>query len=68
MYNTRLKETNTEIELFHIFSLSSEFQHIHIREEEKLELQKLMEQVPVPIKESGDDPTAKVNVLLQVSA
>ena len=36
-----------------------------VREEEKLELQKLMERVPIPIKESIDESSAKVNVLLQ---
>lgn len=36
-----------------------------MREEEKLELQKLAEYVPIPIKESLDEPSAKVNVLLQ---
>lgn len=33
-----------------VFSLSSEFRNITVREEEKLELQKLMERVPIPIK------------------
>uniref|UniRef100_A0A915CXY3 Helicase ATP-binding domain-containing protein n=1 Tax=Ditylenchus dipsaci TaxID=166011 RepID=A0A915CXY3_9BILA len=64
-YNKLLKETATEIDLFRIFSMSSEFKHIHVREEEKLELQKLAEHVPVPIKESLEEPSAKVNVLLQ---
>ena len=65
-YNKLLKDTCTEIDLFRIFSLSSEFKQIHVREEEKLELQKLAETVPIPIKESLDEPSAKVNVLLQV--
>ena len=64
-YNQFLKPTLSEIELFRVFSLSGEFKHITIREEEKLELQKLMERVPIPIKESIDEPSAKVNVLLQ---
>lgn len=37
-----------------------------VREEEKMELAKLMERVPIPVKESIDEPTAKINVLLQV--
>lgn len=65
IYNQFLKPTLSEIELFRVFSLSSEFKNITIREEEKLELQKLMERVPIPIKESIDEPSAKVNVLLQ---
>lgn len=36
-----------------------------VREEEKMELQKLADRVPIPIKESIEEPTAKVNVLLQ---
>lgn len=51
-YNQLLKPTLSEIELFRVFSLSSEFRNISIREEEKLELQKIMERVPIPVKES----------------
>lgn len=36
-----------------------------VREEEKMELQKLLERVPIPVKESIDEPSAKINVLLQ---
>ncbi|CAH0553226.1 unnamed protein product [Brassicogethes aeneus] len=64
-YNQLLKPMLSEIELFRVFSLSSEFRNITVREEEKLELQKLMERVPIPIKESMEEPSAKVNVLLQ---
>ena len=31
-----------------------------VREEEKLELQRLVDRVPIPIKESIEEPTAKV--------
>uniref|UniRef100_A0A915HM77 U5 small nuclear ribonucleoprotein 200 kDa helicase n=1 Tax=Romanomermis culicivorax TaxID=13658 RepID=A0A915HM77_ROMCU len=64
-YNQLLKPTLSEIELFRVFSLSSEFKLIGVREEEKLELQKLAERVPIPIKESIEEPSAKTNVLLQ---
>ncbi|XP_028133686.1 putative U5 small nuclear ribonucleoprotein 200 kDa helicase [Diabrotica virgifera virgifera] len=64
-YNQLLKPMLSEIELFRVFSLSEEFKHITVREEEKLELQKLMERVPIPIKESIEEPSAKVNILLQ---
>ncbi|CAF1042145.1 unnamed protein product [Adineta steineri] len=66
MYNKLLKPTLNEIELFRIFSLSSEFRHITVREEEKLELKKLIERVPIPIKEDINESSAKINVLLQV--
>ncbi|XP_070541263.1 U5 small nuclear ribonucleoprotein 200 kDa helicase-like [Ptychodera flava] len=64
-YNQLLKPTLSEIELFRVFSLSGEFRNITVREEEKLELNKLLERVPIPVKESIEEPSAKVNVLLQ---
>ncbi|CAK8692210.1 U5 small nuclear ribonucleoprotein 200 kDa helicase-like [Clavelina lepadiformis] len=64
-YNDLLKPTLSEIELFRVFSLSSEFKYITVREEEKLELNKLLERVPIPVKESIEESSAKVNVLLQ---
>ena len=59
-YNSLLKPTLSEIELFRVFSLSSEFKYITVREEEKLELNKLLERVPIPVKESIEEPSAKV--------
>ena len=59
-YNQLLKPTLSTIELFRVFSLSAEFRHIIVREEEKLELTKLLERVPIPIKESIEEPSAKV--------
>jgi pre-mRNA-splicing helicase BRR2 len=53
------------IEMLKVFSVSNEFKLIPIREEEKIELQRLMMSVPVPIKGSPEDPTTKINVLLQ---
>ncbi|KAG1680515.1 U5 small nuclear ribonucleoprotein helicase [Nymphon striatum] len=64
-YNQLLKPTLSEIELFRVFSLSGEFRNITVREEEKLELQTLMERVPIPIKEGIEEPSAKANLLLQ---
>ncbi|KAK0556085.1 Pre-mRNA-splicing helicase BRR2 [Tilletia horrida] len=64
-YNQHLKPHIGLIELFRIFSLSSEFKHQVVRQDEKLEITKLLERVPVPVKESVDDPSAKINVLLQ---
>jgi pre-mRNA-splicing helicase BRR2 len=65
MFNKLLKPTLNEIDLFRIFSFSFEFRHIIVREEEKIELKKLIERVPIPIKENFDEPSAKMNVLLQ---
>lgn len=65
VYHQNLKAASGLIELFRIFSLSEEFKHVPVRPEEKLELAKLLERVPIPVKESIDDPSAKINVLLQ---
>lgn len=64
-YLDRMSPSTTDIDLFRIFSGSSEFRHMQVREEEKLELSRLAERVPIPVKESLDEPSAKVNVLLQ---
>ncbi|KAI9034250.1 Sec63 Brl domain-containing protein [Hyaloraphidium curvatum] len=64
-FNQHLKPTMTLIDLFRVFALAEEFKYIPVREEEKLELQKLMERVPIPVKESIEEPTAKINILLQ---
>ena len=39
--------------------------YINVRQEEKTELEKLIERVPIPVKETMEEPSAKVNVLLQ---
>ncbi|CAD8200123.1 unnamed protein product [Paramecium pentaurelia] len=65
VYNQHLKQNMGMIDIFKVFSLSHEFKLIPIREEEKIELQKLMMSVPVPIKGSPEDSTTKINVLLQ---
>jgi hypothetical protein len=57
-----------DIELLRLFALSDEFRFMVVREEEKLELAKLLDRVPIPVKEALDDPIAKVNVLLQARA
>jgi len=64
-YNKHMKPHMNDIELFRLFSLSGEFTHIHVREEEKIELARLSQRVPIPVKEAIDEPTAKVNILLQ---
>ena len=64
-YNEHLKPTMGDIELCRLFSLSEEFKFVTVREEEKIELAKLLERVPIPVKESIEEPSAKINVLLQ---
>ncbi|CAO2814579.1 unnamed protein product [Amaranthus hypochondriacus] len=64
-YNEYLKPTMGDIELCRLFSLSEEFKYVTVRQDEKVELAKLLERVPIPIKESLEEPSAKINVLLQ---
>ncbi|KAI9462917.1 Sec63-domain-containing protein [Lactarius psammicola] len=65
VYNQHLRPTMSQLELFRVFALSNEFKLIPVRQEEKLELGKMLERVPIPIKESVEEPAAKINVLLQ---
>lgn len=65
IYNQHMKPLMSDIELLRLFSLSSEFKYMPVREEEKVELQRLMERVPIPVKGSPDETSSKVNVLLQ---
>jgi len=64
-YNHHIQPSITPIELFRIFALSDEFKFIPVRQDEKLELAKLLGRVPIPVKESIEEPHAKINVLLQ---
>ena len=64
-YNHHIQPYITPIDLVRIFALSDEFKFIPVRQDEKLELAKLLGRVPVPVKESIEEPHAKINVLLQ---
>ncbi|KAK8597890.1 hypothetical protein V6N13_095285 [Hibiscus sabdariffa] len=64
-YNEHLKPTMGDMELCQLFSLSEEFKYVTVRQDEKMELAKLLDRVPIPIKESLEEPSAKINVLLQ---
>ncbi|ERN11506.1 hypothetical protein AMTRI_Chr03g43880 [Amborella trichopoda] len=64
-YNEHLKPTMGDIELCRLFSLSEEFKYVTVRQDEKMELAKLLDRVPIPVKESLEEPCAKINVLLQ---
>ncbi|CAK0864350.1 unnamed protein product, partial [Prorocentrum cordatum] len=64
-FNDHLRPMMSDIELLRLFSLSNEFKYIPVREEEKVEMARLVEKVPVPVKGGTDEPSSKVNVLLQ---
>ena len=65
IYNSKISEMENTIDIFNLFTLSEEFKYIIIREEEKIEIQKLINSVPIPVKTTLDDPLSKINVLLQ---
>jgi len=65
LYSRHLRPNMADIDLLRLFSMSGEFTHITVREEEKLELAKLSTRVPIPVKESPNEPSAKINILLQ---
>ena len=64
-YNMHIQPGITAIELFRVFALSEEFKYIPVRQDEKLELAKLLGKVPIPVKEGVEEAQAKINVLLQ---
>jgi pre-mRNA-splicing helicase BRR2 len=64
-YADAMRASMGDIELLRVFALSDEFRNVVVRDEEKVELAKLLDRVPVPVKEPADDPVAKVNALLQ---
>ncbi|KAK4192708.1 putative pre-mRNA-splicing factor [Podospora australis] len=64
-YNKMIQPAMNDVELFRVFAQSAEFKYIPVRQEEKLELAKLLARVPIPVKETIEEPTAKINVLLQ---
>lgn len=66
VYNKNLKPTMGMIDIFRLFSLSNEFANIPVRENEKMELNKFIEKVPIPVKGTIDEPATKLNILLQV--
>lgn len=64
MYNEELKPQMNTIDVFRLFALSKEFENIPIRESEKVELQKFIERVPIPVKGSMEESATKINILL----
>lgn len=65
VYNEHIKPNMGPIDLLKVFGLSYEFKFIPVREEEKQEVAKLMEKVPYPVKGSMEEPSSKMNILLQ---
>lgn len=49
-FNEHMKPSMSDIEIFRLFSLSAEFKYIAVREEERVELENLLNRVPIPVK------------------
>jgi replicative superfamily II helicase len=64
-YSRLLKGDVDDIDLFRIFSLSSEFERISTRADERAEIRRLLEQCPIPVRDPVDKGCTKINVLLQ---
>jgi len=64
VYNDELKPQMSNIDLFRLFALSKEFENIPIRENEKIELERFVDRVPIPIKGGIDETATKINILL----
>ncbi|KAH0476631.1 MAG: uncharacterized protein KVP18_003020 [Porospora cf. gigantea A] len=64
-YNEHLSPEVSDVDLLRIFALSREFEFMPVRDEEKVEVVKLLEKVPIPVKGGVDESLSKVNVLLQ---
>lgn len=65
VYNENMKAHMNIIDIFRVFSLSKEFQFIPVRDNEKIELVKFIDKVPIPVKGSLDESATKINILLQ---
>ena len=55
-----MKPTMSDIELLRLFALSNEFKYIPVRDEEKVEMARLLERVPIPVKGAVDETASKV--------
>ncbi|KAJ2829595.1 Pre-mRNA splicing [Coemansia erecta] len=64
VYQQDLRADASDIDLLRVFALSSEFRLIPVRADERVELARLGERVPVPMRDTGT-AAAKVGVLLQ---
>lgn len=64
-FSENLTADLTSIDLLKVFTMADEFQYVVNREEELPELEKLKSAVPFPVKGTLDQPSAKINILLQ---
>ncbi|KAJ2872154.1 Pre-mRNA splicing, partial [Coemansia asiatica] len=64
-YQQHLRASAGDIDILAVFSRSDEFHLLPVRAEERIELARLSERVPIPIRDSAEGSMAKIAVLLQ---
>lgn len=64
-YNAALRPWMSAIDVLSVFAASGEFKYVPVRLEEKVEVARLADQCPIPVKAAADHPHAKIAVLLQ---
>lgn len=64
-YNAALRPWMSAIDVLAVFAGSGEFKYVPVRLEEKVEVARLADQCPIPVKAAADHPHAKIAVLLQ---
>lgn len=65
MYNTSLRPWMGDTDLLRVFARLGEFEHLAVRREETVEMEKLAAKCPIPLKDPPDSAPAKAGVLLQ---
>ena len=65
VFSAELKPHMGLIDLLRLFAMSREFKYIPIRESERIELQRFIDKVPIPVKGTLEEPSTKINILLQ---
>ncbi|KAJ2079560.1 Pre-mRNA splicing [Coemansia sp. RSA 988] len=64
-YQQGLRADASDMDMLRVFAQSDEFRLIPVRAEERVELQRLLERVPIPMREPPDSVAAKIGALLQ---
>ncbi|KAJ2616612.1 Pre-mRNA splicing [Coemansia sp. RSA 1365] len=64
-YQQGLRADASDMDMLRVFAQSDEFRLIPVRAEERVELQRLLERVPIPMREAPDSVAAKIGALLQ---
>ncbi|KAJ2800857.1 Pre-mRNA splicing, partial [Coemansia furcata] len=64
-WRTELRAESGPMDVLQAFAHSDEFRQLAVRADERVEVSRLAERVPVPVRDSADSPAAKAAVLVQ---